>query len=56
MREGDVLACQCGDCGVELTVAKTCSGLGKGGAVECCGVECVVDVRCCGEPMVKKSP
>ena len=47
VREGDVLACQCGDCGVELTVTKACSK-------DACGTQCEVDVRCCGEPMKKR--
>jgi hypothetical protein len=44
VKEGDVLACTCKDCNVELTVTKACEG-------EVCGTGCEVDVRCCGEPM-----
>lgn len=48
MKEGDVLACGCRGCDVELTVTKACQG-------DTCGTGCEVAVSCCGEPMSRKA-
>lgn len=48
VRQGDVLGCRCGDCGVELTVTKACTG-------DACGAPCAVDVQCCGQPMTVRT-
>jgi hypothetical protein len=46
-KEGDVLVCQCEDCGMEVTVSKSCSG-------DTCSTCEDLEVMCCGEPMEKK--
>ncbi len=46
VKDGDVLVCSCGNCDIELTVTRTCSG-------DTCthDTECELSVVCCGEPM-----
>ena len=50
VKAGDVLACQCDDCDLELTVTKAC----KDDACDACSCS-DVDVSCCGKPMVVKT-
>jgi hypothetical protein len=48
VKVGDVLTCQCEDCGLEITVNKTCGE-------EACGhEECDLEATCCDKPLVLK--
>ncbi|HEY3397316.1 MAG TPA: hypothetical protein VGM19_06590 [Armatimonadota bacterium] len=48
VKPGDVLVCQCEDCGLELVVKETCSS-------DACGHEaCDVEATCCDKPLVLK--
>jgi TusA-related sulfurtransferase len=48
VKEGDVLKCQCEDCGLEITVNKTCA------SDACSHEECDLEAVCCDKPLVLK--